>query len=172
MHGLGYDVRQIIFGWAGEGRREMTGRMGKTRNIFLVWLVWPFITLGIYRIVWYYKINREARDLDERIIVSPGLAVLAVTLGAFIIVPPFVSIYKTGERIGQMQAAAGLSSSCNGVLGLIGSFVFALDALYYQSELNKIWAHLGGAPEGTAVTLPGPLSAASGWQEPGRSTGQ
>src|ERR1017187_3448898 len=172
MHGLGYDVRQIIFGWAGEGRREMTGRMGKTRNIFLVWLVWPFITLGIYRIVWYYKINREARDLDERIIVSPGLPVLAVTLGAFIIVPPCVSVSKPGERIGQMQAAAGLSSSCNGVLGLIGSFVFALDALYCQSDLNKIWAHLGGAPEGTAVTLPGPLSAASGWQEPGRSTGQ
>jgi len=150
----------------------MTGRVGKIRNIFLVWLVWPLITLGIYRIVWWYKINREARDLDERIIVSPGLAVLAITLGVFIIVPPFVSIYKTGERIGQMQAAAGLSSSCNGVLGLIGSFVLGLDALYYQSELNKIWAHLGGAPEGTAVTLPGPPSAASGWQEPGRGTGQ
>src|SRR5258708_25010431 len=85
----------------------MTGRMGKTRNIFLVWLVWPFITLGIYRIVWWYKINREARDLDERIIVSPGLAVLAIPLRAFIIVPPFVSGYKTGERSGPMQAAAG-----------------------------------------------------------------
>lgn len=148
----------------------MTGRMGKTRNIFLVWLIWPLITLGIYRIVWWYKINREARDLDERIIVSPAVAVLAITLGVFIIVPPFVSVYKTGERIGQMQSAAGLASSCNGVLGLIGSFVFGLDALYYQSELNKIWAHLGGAPEGTPITLPGPPSAAAGRQEQGPAT--
>ncbi len=148
----------------------MTGRMGKTRNIFLVWLVWPLITLGIYRIVWWYKINREARDLDQRIIVSPGLAVLAITLGAFIIVPPFVSIYKTGERIGQMQAAAGLAASCTGVLGLVCSFVFGLDALYYQSELNKIWAYLGGAPEGTPVTLPGPQSAAAGQQGQGPVT--
>ncbi|MBV9095118.1 MAG: DUF4234 domain-containing protein, partial [Streptosporangiaceae bacterium] len=36
----------------------MEGRAGKTRNIFLVWLVWPLITLGIYSLVWYYKINR------------------------------------------------------------------------------------------------------------------
>ncbi|MDR0342036.1 MAG: DUF4234 domain-containing protein, partial [Nocardiopsaceae bacterium] len=35
----------------------MTGRAGKTRNVFLVWLVWPFITLGIYHLVWWYKIN-------------------------------------------------------------------------------------------------------------------
>ena len=150
----------------------MTGRMGKTRNIFLVWLVWPLITFGIYRIVWWYKINREARDLDERIIVSPGVAVLAITLGAFIIVPPFVSIYKTGERISRMQAAVGLAPSCSAVLGLICSFIFGLDALYYQSELNKIWAYLGNAPEGNPVTLPGPATGAAGWPEPGRGTGQ
>ena len=45
----------------------MEGRAGKTRNIFLVWFVWPLITLGIYFFVWYYKVNREARDLDSRI---------------------------------------------------------------------------------------------------------
>src|SRR5260370_41727584 len=96
----------------------MTGRMGKTRNIFLVWLVWPLITLGIYHLVWWYKINREARDLNAGIDVSPGLAVVAVTLGALIIGPPFVSIYRTGERIGMMQgrracrSAAASSSGC------------------------------------------------------------
>jgi hypothetical protein len=132
----------------------MTGRMGKIRNIFLVWLVWPFITLGIYHFVWWYKINREAHDLDTDIEVSPGIAVVAITLGALIIVPPWVSIYKTGERIGRMQMAAGMPESCNPVLGLIASFVFGLHSLYYQSELNKIWDYLGGAPEGTVVALP------------------
>lgn len=144
----------------------MTGRTGKIRNIFAVWLLLPFITFGIYRLVWYYKINREARDLDKRIVVNPGMAVVAITFGAFIIVPPFVSIYNTGQRIGQMQAAAGLPSTCNGVLGLIAAFVAGLDALYYQAELNKIWVHLGSLPEGTEITLPGQWSAAPGGQGP------
>jgi hypothetical protein len=47
------------------GEHAMEGRAGKTRNIFLVWFVWPLITLGIYFFVWYYKVNREARDLDS-----------------------------------------------------------------------------------------------------------
>jgi Domain of unknown function (DUF4234) len=133
----------------------MTGRIGKIRNIFLVWLVWPFLTLGIYHFVWWYKINREARDLDARIEVSPGLSVVAITLGALILVPPFVSIYRTGERIGRMQAAAGMQVSCSGVIGLIASFIFGLHVLYYQLELNKTWEALGGYPEGTTVQLPG-----------------
>jgi hypothetical protein len=133
----------------------MTGRMGKTRNIFLVWLVWPLITVGIYHFVWWYKINRETHDLDPDIEVSPGIAVVAITLGALIIVPPWVSIFKTGDRIARMQAAAGLPASCSGVLGLVASFFFGLHTLYYQNELNKTWSALGGAPEGTVVTLPG-----------------
>jgi hypothetical protein len=66
----------------------MAGRMGKSRNIFLVWFVWPLITLGIYHLVWWYKINREARDLDAGIEVSPAVSVVAITIGALIVVPP------------------------------------------------------------------------------------
>ncbi len=131
----------------------MTGRVGKTRNIFLVWLVWPLITLGIYTYVWWYKINREARDFDSRIEVNPVLSLLAVLAGWIIIVPPFVSVYRTGNRIARMQEAAGLQPTCNGWIGLILGFVFSLYSLYYQSELNKIWAHLGYPAEGTQVTL-------------------
>ena len=108
--------------------------MGKIRNIWLVWLVWPFITLGIYHLVWWYKINREARDLDAYIEVSPAIAVVAITLGALIIVPPWVSIFNTGDRIGKMQAAVGVPSSCSGVLGLIASFFVGL----YQFTNRKV----------------------------------
>jgi hypothetical protein len=138
----------------------MTGRAGKTRNIVLVWLVWPLITLGIYHLVWWYKVNREARDFDERIQVNPVLSLLAVSIGWIIIVPPFVSIYRTGDRIAQMQEAAGMQRSCNGVIGIIGALVLSLQALYYQSELNKIWAHLGNPEEGSPVTLSVPQAAA------------
>lgn len=132
----------------------MTGRAGKTRNIWLVWLVWPFLTLGIYHLVWWYKINREARDFDENIAVEPVLSLLAVAIGWIIIVPPFVSIYRTGERIAQMQEDAGMERSCNGWIGLVLSFFAALHSLYYQYELNRIWARLGHPEEGALVALP------------------
>ena len=131
----------------------MEGRAGKTRNIFLVWLVWPLITLGIYAFVWYYKVNREARDFDSRIEVNPAVSVIAVTLGAIIIVPPFVSIYRTGERIATMQRSAGLEPTCIPIVGLLLTFVFRLESLYYQNELNRIWAHYGNPPEGSSVKL-------------------
>jgi 4-amino-4-deoxy-L-arabinose transferase-like glycosyltransferase len=132
----------------------MTGRAGKTRNIFLVWLIWPLITLGIYHFVWWYKINREARDFDENIDVQPVLSLLAILIGWVIIVPPFVSIYRTGTRIAKMQEDAGMDVSCNGWLGLVLSFFAGLHSLYYQYELNLIWARLGYPEEGSLIALP------------------
>jgi Domain of unknown function (DUF4234) len=132
----------------------MTGRAGKTRNIWLIWLIWPLITLGIYHLVWYYKVNREARDFDKNIDVKPELSLLAVLIGWIIIIPPFVSIYRTGERIAQMQEDAGMERSCNGWIGLVLSFFFGLYSLYYQYELNRIWARLGNPQEGSVVALP------------------
>jgi hypothetical protein len=116
---------------------------GRRRNPILVWLVWPIITLGIYHFVWWYKINREARD--SGVDVNPGLALLAILIGWIIIVPPFVSVFRTGERIAQMQESTGRPPSCNGWIGLILSFFFGLHALYYQVELNRIWDHQGEA---------------------------
>jgi hypothetical protein len=140
----------------------MTGRAGKTRNIWLTWLVWPILTLGIYHLVWYYKINREARDFDEKIAVEPTLSLLAVLIGWIIIVPPFVSIYRSGERIAQMQEDAGMERSCNGWLGLVLSFFASLHSLYYQYELNRIWARLGQPEEGSLVALPVAVGAPAG----------
>ena len=146
------------------------GRIGKHRNVILVWLIWPIITLGIYSLVWWYKINREARDFDENIKVEPVLSLLALVPGAVIIVPPFVSVYRTGERIGQMQEDAGMERSCNGWIGLVLSFFLSLHALYYQSELNRIWTRLGQPEEGSLVALPmpagGPSTMPNGIAEP------
>lgn len=131
----------------------MTGITGRDRNIFLAWLVWPLLTLGIYHFVWYFKINREARDFDDRTEADPVLSVLAITLGALIIVPVFVSIYQSGARVALMQRSAGVTPSCNPWIGLILSFFAGLHALYYQHELNEIWRHYGSPGEGTRVAL-------------------
>ena len=64
------------------------------------------LTLGIYLAVWYYRINRELRDLGaicgkpgRELDVAPGRSTLAVSLGAFLLVPPFVSVHRTLRRI-------------------------------------------------------------------------
>jgi len=93
---------------------------------------------------------------------EPMLSLLAILIGWIIIVPPFVSIYRTGERIAQMQEDAGMERSCNGWIGLVLSFFVSLHALYYQSELNRIWARLGQPEEGSLVALPVAVGAPSG----------
>ncbi len=111
----------------------------KKRNIVGVWLGLPFITLGIYSYVWIYKINDEARRYlgDESI--KPAMSVLAFVLGFILIVPPFVAIYRLGNRIARMEAASGSPSRASGGLGLLLAFVFGLHSLYYQSHLNDLW---------------------------------
>ena len=65
------------------------------------------ITLGIYHIFWWYFINREMADYGRANGVdlgdNPVMSVLAITLGALIIVPPFVSLFRTLRRVERAQ---------------------------------------------------------------------
>ncbi|GAB3426494.1 DUF4234 domain-containing protein [Flindersiella endophytica] len=125
----------------------MAGTIGKRRNVAAVWLLLPIVTLGIYSLVWYYKVNREVKEYDSEIKVSPAKAVLTMLFGWILVVPPFISVYNTGKRIAQAQKTAGLDSQCSPVVGLILVFVAGLHTLYYQSALNQIWERHGGQGE-------------------------
>jgi hypothetical protein len=113
------------------------------------------LTLGIYQLVWYYKINAELRSQGED--VNPGIALLALTLGIVLIVPPFVSLYNTAERIRRVQERAGVTSTISPVLALVLLFVPLVNILqsaYLQSALNAAWERAAGvtAPEALAST--------------------
>lgn len=129
------------------------GLTGKHRNPVLVWLVWPLITLGIYHLYWWYKINDEARRLDPSIDVNPLLSLLALFPGGLIIVPPFVTVYRTGGRIRLMQQAAGIPPNVLPIIGLLLMFAFSTYSLYYQISLNGIWTAYGNQPENTLVPV-------------------
>jgi hypothetical protein len=122
-------------------RIQVRGTTVKIRNPFLVF-VWSLLTAGIYYVVWYYKINRELRDACG-VDVSPVVALIAVTLGWIVIVPPFVSWYRTFERIVTAQRSAGVASEASPVLGfilyVIAVFVLPVEVIYAQDELNKVW---------------------------------
>ncbi len=113
----------------------------KIRSPFGVFVL-ALVTLGIYYLVWYYKVNRELRDAAE-IDVSPVVALLGITIGWVIIVPPFVSWYRTFQRIQQAQRQAGLASEANPILGFIlyvvALYFLPVELLYAQDELNKLW---------------------------------
>jgi len=120
----------------------------KTRNPFGVFVL-ALVTLGIYYFVWYYKVNRELRDAAN-INTSPVMAVLAITIGWIIIVPPFVSWYRTFKRIQQAQQAAQLTSEANPILGFIlyvvALYFLPVELLYAQDELNKLWRARSASP--------------------------
>lgn len=129
----------------------------KRRNPLAVWLGLPFITLGIYYFVWWYKVNNEARRFLNDQSINPGLSVVAVTLGALIIVPPLVSAYGTTARIARMQERAGMPAGtrANPWISVLLHFIFGAHVLYMQMELNKIW---DGYRQTTVAALPPPLA--------------
>jgi hypothetical protein len=104
------------------------------RNI-LVWYLLTIVTLGIGGIVWFYKLNADAKRLANDNAWSPGLSVLAVTLGALLVVPPIVSHWRTWSRVRQATGLDGLSAGLQFCL----IFIPLVNLAYYgylQSKLN------------------------------------
>jgi hypothetical protein len=117
--------------------RTVNGTEVKERNPFAVWAL-ALVTLGIYYWVWYYKVNKEMRrtyDID----VDPAMAVVAITFGALLVIPPFVSTYKTGRRVEQTQHKAGVQDRLSPIISFLLIFLFSLHIIYIQSNLNKVW---------------------------------
>ena len=120
------------------------GQMAKVRSPWGV-LGLSIVTLGIYYLVWYYKINREMSDWGAQnnvdIGLSPGMSLIAVTVGAFLVIPPFISIWGTGKRMQLTQRAAGVYGG-SGLLWFvlhIIPIVSLFAPVYLQMQLNKAW---------------------------------
>jgi Domain of unknown function (DUF4234) len=122
------------------------GSTAKIRNPLGV-LGLGLITLGIYHIFWWYFINREMADYGQANGVpelgdNPILSVLAVTLGALIIIPPFVSHWRTLKRIETAQNRALGSNNIGVLLLFILIFIPLVNLVVFpimQSNLNQVW---------------------------------
>jgi hypothetical protein len=120
------------------------------------------ITIGIYYVFWWYFINREMRDLGRSRNVdlgqNPGNSVLAITLGAIIIVPALVSLWRTSDRIQRSQETAGVERGANGpIIFILLLLIGPVGVWYAQSELNKAWeAQASGAPPSLPATEQSP----------------
>ena len=127
------------------------------RSIVL-WYVLSFVTLGICGIIWYYKINADAKHLalrhpdtesDARGW-SPGMSVVAITLGAFIIVPPFVSVWGTWSRVRKGTRSHSMAAGKQ----FLFCYVPIINIAYYgvlQSSLNH--AATEEVPQAVSATV-------------------
>ncbi len=118
-----------------------------------------FITFGIYWLYWYYKINDEIRRFQRDDSVRPGMALLAVTLGWLIIVPPFISVYNTSLHIAGMEQRAGVVQQISPALNVILLLVVSVGTgIYSQEHLNRVWDASTSAPmpPPTPGALPSP----------------
>jgi Domain of unknown function (DUF4234) len=147
------------------------GAIAKVRNPWGV-LGLSIITLGIYTIVWYYKVNKEFKEYgaaqgDQELADSnPTNSVLAVTLGALIIVPAIISFVNTVKRAQRVQQLGGVEP-LNGWIVLLLYFVISIAIPpYIQSELNKVWERYPALTDGGGAIPAGTEQPAAPAQQP------
>ena len=105
------------------------------------------ITLGIYYLVWYFKVNNELSNLGEsrgtdELGTAPTKSLLAMVPGFLLIVPPFVSLYHTCERINRGQKLTGEGVALNPPLAFVLSVLIGPVGLFLmQSSLNHVWVN-------------------------------
>ena len=136
-----------------------SSEQGKIRNPLGV-IGLSIITFGIYGIFWYYFVNKELAEIgkahnSDECGDSPGTSVLAITLGAFIIVPAFLSAYNFCKRL---QAAERLSGAPQGMepglLFILYVFISPVAGYIAQSNMNKVLqAQAGNGSGGTGGAL-------------------
>jgi hypothetical protein len=148
---------------AEEVQIAQTGSIAKIRNpLGVVGL--SLITLGIYFFFWWYYINREMHDLGRARKVdlgeNPTNSVLAVTLGALIIVPAIVTMWTTGARIEGSQEAVDMDRRASGPLVFVLLLLVGPVGIWYaQHELNKVWQTQRASEAGPATLPEAPLAA-------------
>lgn len=124
----------------------------KIRSVFGPALL-PIITIGIYFFVWWYKINRELKDLGEKngrtdLGTNPTLSLIAMLFGWILILPPLFSAVGTWKRMKAAQELVGVPEvdRGNGFLAvLLYIFLSIVFSGYLQNELNKVWRRQPGA---------------------------
>ncbi len=132
---------------------QLTGVAMKSRGSVAVWLGLPLITLGIYHLVWYYKIHKELQEFDRRRVLSPAGSVLVLIFLGWTVIAPLISFHNTGKAIANAQRAAGRPVTCSPAVCWLLAFVFGLNVWYMQRELNQVVDAYPGAAPGTEVAL-------------------
>jgi len=118
----------------------------------------PIVTLGIYHLVWWYRINRELRDYGQAkgydLGQSPTNSTLALFPGGLIIVPALITYWRGTKRVMGASRLAG-KEPLNGWIAIL-LYLFIAPGLwaYIQVSLNDIWQDEGDPIDGGPTPPP------------------
>jgi uncharacterized membrane protein YidH (DUF202 family) len=119
-----------------------------------------FITLGIYGLYWYYKINDEIRTFTKDDSISPVRSLMAVLFGWIIIVPPFIAVWNTANHVMKMEEQVGVQNQISPALAVVLLLVIAIAlGIYVQEHLNRVWDKTSGQQARVAPPMPPPTPA-------------
>jgi hypothetical protein len=115
----------------------------RIRNPWAVALL-PIFTLGVYGVVWWYRINVEMKEYGEvqgyEIGRNPKNSLFALIPGCLLLfIPPAISYWRGTKRV-QGTAAVADIEPLNGFIALLLFFILppAMPA-FLQVSLNKVW---------------------------------
>jgi hypothetical protein len=118
------------------------------------------ITLGIYFLYWYWKINDELRLYKRDESISPTRSLMAMLFGWLIIVPPFIAMYNTAKHVQDAEQLLGVQPQLEPALTIVFLLFVAIgNTIYVQEHLNRIW-------DRASVSKDPPTSGASGLPMP------
>ena len=83
------------------------GQQYKQRNPLGV-LGLTVLTLGVYFLIWYYKISDETRRALNDETISPTRSLMAMIFGWLLIVPPFIAMYNTAKHVQALETRRGV----------------------------------------------------------------
>jgi hypothetical protein len=120
-----------------------------------------FITLGIYFLYWYWKVNDDLRIFQHDESISPTRSLMAMLFGWILIVPPFIAMYNTANHVRGVEDRMTIQPALEPALAIVIMFLFSIgNGAYIQEHLNRIWDRATGvAPVGalpTSSPLPPP----------------
>ncbi|HST70028.1 MAG TPA: DUF4234 domain-containing protein [Solirubrobacterales bacterium] len=133
----------------------------KVRSPWAVALL-PIITLGVYHVVWWYKINKELKAYGEAkgydLGKNPTNSLLAIVPGFLIIIPPLVSYWRGTERVQGASKVAGREPVSGWIALILYLLLSPAMFAYLQISLNNVWEQEAEPLEGQAAP-PAPSDA-------------
>ena len=118
------------------------------------------ITLGIYGLYWYYKINEEIKNFTNDETISPVRSLMAFIFGWIILVPPFIAMYNTAKHVQEMEQRAGVQQQIEPALTVIFMLLISIvNGLYVQEHLNRVWDRAPAQQAPIAPPMPPPPPA-------------
>jgi hypothetical protein len=122
---------------------DVRGATVNTKNPWALWII-TFMTLGIWGIVWWYRMNRELRDVStaygENFAMPPAVSTVMMALWPVALLPALATCVISSIRARSVQKLIDVDDrKVNPVIATLLFFVIFSHVWYIQRALNSTW---------------------------------